>query len=87
MEKNEIAAAINETGIELMTIHDLMNVTGLKRTAAYNLVRSKGFPRVYIGGSLRIPKLLFIAWMLDSCAYKPKVDMNAVLSARRAMNA
>ena len=77
MARADLVEAVDATGIELLTINDLMEITGIKRTAAYTLVRSKGFPSVYIGGSLRIPKLLFISWLLDSCAYKPQCTFDA----------
>ena len=89
MARAELVEAVDATGIELLTINDLMEITGIKRTAAYALVRSKGFPSVYIGGSVRIPKLLFVAWLLDSCPYKPQCefDVSRIKQLRGMTNA
>ena len=89
MAREGLVEAVNAAGIELLTINDLMEITGLKRTAVYTLVRSKGFPRVYIGGSVRVPKLLFVAWLLDSCPYKPQCefDVSRIKQLRGMANA
>ena len=38
MARAELVEAVDATGIELLTINDLMEITGIKRTAAYALV-------------------------------------------------
>ena len=80
MARAELVEAVDATGIELLTINDLMEITGIKRTAAYAL---------YIGGSVRIPKLLFVAWLLDSCPYKPQCefDVSRIMELRGMANA
>ena len=89
MARAELVEAVDATGIELLTINDLMEITGIKRTAAYALVRSNGFPSVYIGGSVHVPKLLFVAWLLDSCPYKPQCefDVSRIKQLRGMTNA
>lgn len=38
-------------------------VLGISRAAAYELVRSKGFPSMKIGTRILVPKDKFIAWI------------------------
>ena len=38
-------------------------VLGISRAGAYNLMRSEGFPTLYVGKRMIVPKDKLIAWM------------------------
>jgi predicted DNA-binding transcriptional regulator AlpA len=38
---------------------------GISRAGAYNLMRSKGFPTLFIGKRMVVPKDRLLAWMND----------------------
>ena len=42
---------------------EVAEVLGISRAAAYELVRSKGFPHMKIGTRIIVPKDKFIAWI------------------------
>ena len=44
---------------------DVAEVLGVSRAAAYELVRSKGFPRMNIGKRILIPKDAFLKWIRE----------------------
>lgn len=47
----------------VMTVLDVAEVLGISRNSAYDLVRSKGFPKVTVGKMYRIPKVRFEQWL------------------------
>lgn len=53
------------TGKRTYTVDEIQDILGIGRTAAYNLVKQNQFRSVRIGGSIRISKKSFDAW-LDS---------------------
>ena len=46
---------------------DVAGVLGISRAGAYTLVKSKGFPRIKIGGRYVIPKDKFLEWINQNC--------------------
>ncbi len=46
-----------------LTAPEVGEVLGISRAAAYELVRSKGFPRMRIGTRILVPKDKFLAWI------------------------
>ena len=48
-----------------LTAPEVGEVLGISRAAAYELVRSKGFPRIRIGSRLLVPKDQFITWIAE----------------------
>ena len=44
---------------------DVAEVLGISRAAAYELVRSRGFPRMNIGKRILIPKDAFLEWIKE----------------------
>jgi excisionase family DNA binding protein len=46
-----------------LTAPEVGEVLGISRAAAYELVRSKGFPRIRIGTRILVPKDKFIQWI------------------------
>lgn len=44
---------------------DVAEVLGISRAAAYELVRSKGFPHMNIGKRILIPKDAFLEWIKE----------------------
>ena len=48
-----------------LTAPEVGEVLGISRAAAYELVRSNGFPRIRIGTRILVPKDKFICWIAD----------------------
>ena len=46
-----------------LTAPEVGEVLGISRAAAYELVRSKGFPSMRIGTRILVPKDKFVAWI------------------------
>lgn len=46
-----------------LTAQEVGEVLGISRAAAYELVRSKGFPHMRIGTRILVPKDKFIQWI------------------------
>ena len=46
-----------------LTAPEVGEVLGISRAAAYELVRSKGFPSIRIGTRILVPKDKLIAWI------------------------
>ena len=46
-----------------LTVPEVGEVLGISRAAAYELVRSKGFPSMRIGTRILVPKDKFIQWI------------------------
>lgn len=45
------------------TVEEIQNILGVGRNVAYNLVKTKVFHSVRIGGNIRISKRSFDAWL------------------------
>ena len=48
-----------------LTAQEVGEAQGISRAAAYELVRSKGFPHMRIGTRILVPKDQFIQWIED----------------------
>ena len=48
-----------------LTAPEVSKVLGISRAAAYELVRSKGFPHMKIGTRILVPRDKFLAWIDD----------------------
>ena len=46
-----------------LTAPEVGEVLGISRAAAYELVRSKGFPHMKIGTRILVPRDKFLAWI------------------------
>ena len=46
-----------------LTAQEVGEALGISRAAAYELVQSKGFPRMKIGTRILVPKDKFIQWI------------------------
>ena len=46
-----------------LTAPEVGEVLGVSRAAAYELVRSQGFPHIRIGTRILVPKDKFLAWI------------------------
>ena len=53
------------TDKHVYTVDEIQDILGIGRTSAYSLVKQKVFHSVRVGGSIRISKKSFDAW-LDS---------------------
>ena len=47
----------------MLSVPEVGEVLGISRAGAYELVRSKGFPKVKIGNRIVVPKDKFIQWI------------------------
>lgn len=47
----------------MLSVPEIANVLGISRAGAYDLVRSKDFPRIDIGSRIVVPKEQFIEWI------------------------
>jgi excisionase family DNA binding protein len=47
----------------VLTVEDVADITGICKTNAYALCKSKSFPCVTVGKRMLIPKLAFVKWM------------------------
>lgn len=59
-------SALQQDGTEIpdvMTVADVAAALRISRNTAYELVHSKGFPKVAIGKQYRIPKDKFLNWL------------------------
>ena len=55
----------SNTDKRVYTVDEIQDILGIGRTSAYSLVKQKVFHSVRVGGSIRISKKSFDAW-LDS---------------------
>ena len=46
-----------------LNANDIAAVLGLSRANAYTLMRAKGFPTIFIGKRMIVPRDKFIEWM------------------------
>ena len=56
------------------TAQEVGEALGISRAAAYELVRSKGFPHMRIGTRILVPKDKFIQWIEDQTEMNSKED-------------
>ena len=49
----------------MLSVPEVGEVLGISRAGAYELVRSKGFPKMKIGNRIVVPKDKFIQWIED----------------------
>ena len=46
-----------------LNANDIAAVLGISRANAYTLMRAKGFPTIFIGKRMSVPRDKFIEWM------------------------
>jgi excisionase family DNA binding protein len=54
---------VNQQENDLLTIDEMMNFLGVGKNKAYEICRSKEFPTIKIGKSIRINKRSLIDWL------------------------
>ena len=47
----------------MLTVSEMGEALGISRAAAYQLVRSRGFPSLKVGTRILVPKDKFIKWI------------------------
>ena len=47
----------------MLTVPEMGDALGISRAAAYQLVRSRGFPSLKVGTRILVPKDKFIKWI------------------------
>lgn len=50
---------------ELMTVKEVQQYLRISEKSAYQLLKSKGFPCIKIGGTYRVDKAKLIKWVND----------------------
>lgn len=50
-------------GKRIYTVDEIQDILGISRTTAYNLVKTKEFHSVRVGGHIRISKKSFDEWL------------------------
>ena len=60
---NSTVKDINELPFLLSVDPDLMNVMRVGRVKAYEIANSKGFPKIKVGKSIKIPRESFVKWL------------------------
>ena len=55
----------------MLSVPEVGEVLGISRAGAYELVRSKGFPKVKIGNRIVVPKDRFIQWIDEQTEVEP----------------
>lgn len=48
-----------------LTVKDIKTLFRIGQAQAYELVHSEGFPAIKVGGTIRVPKDLLIAWIKE----------------------
>ena len=54
---------VTELKNEYMTVAEMAAYLNISQTSAYELIHRKDFPVSRFGGSIRIPKTAFLAWV------------------------
>jgi excisionase family DNA binding protein len=49
----------------VLTVEQVQKILGLSRPKTYELVHTKGFPRVQIGRSIRVPREALLQWLAE----------------------
>ena len=65
---------------EFLTIAEVKDYLKISQSAAYSLTRRNDFPIARFGGTIRIPKTAFLAWV-DSVTFMPQELVNRVKPA------
>jgi len=50
----------------MLSVPDLVDILGISRAGAYELVKSEGFPSLHIGNRVLVPKEELIAWIKEN---------------------
>ena len=58
-----IAASVVQFDKRTYTVDEIQDILGISRSGAYNLVKKNLFHSVRIGGTIRISKKSFDAWL------------------------
>jgi excisionase family DNA binding protein len=51
---------------DILTTEDFINFWGCSRATAWKIMQSKGFPKIQVGRTIRIPKAALVRWMEES---------------------
>ncbi len=62
MTKNTNAKKL-EMEENYLTVSEVMRCLKISRSGAYALTKRKDFPVCLVGGSIRVPESLFLAWL------------------------
>ena len=66
----------NDNLPEYYTLEDIAKLFNIHRVTAGRLVRSADFPRITVGHTLRIPRLLFNQWIIDNLFKSIRLNKN-----------
>jgi excisionase family DNA binding protein len=54
------------TIIKLLTISEVCKILRVSKPTAYNLIHSKGFPRIKVGREWRVEEQLLLKWIQEN---------------------
>ena len=63
IERENSSSGERFSGKRTYTVDEIRDILGISRTTAYNLVKSKEFHSVRVGGHIRISKKSFDEWL------------------------
>lgn len=63
IERKQAETPQPPAGKRTYTVDEIQDILGISRTTAYNLVKSKVFHSVRVGGHIRISKKSFDEWL------------------------
>lgn len=63
MNKNTEPVCVSQSEKRTYTIDEIMDILGICRTTAYNLIKQDEFRSVKIGHSIRVSKKSFDEWL------------------------
>lgn len=58
---------------QFLTISDVSEFLNISPSAAYELVKRRDFPSCRLGGSIRVPKDAFLAWIKMKTSISPQL--------------
>lgn len=62
-QRQKAEMAEQPSGKRTYTVDEIQDILGVSRTTAYNLVKTKAFHSVRVGGHIRISKKSFDEWL------------------------
>ncbi len=74
-----------QTTQNFMTINDVKDHLNISKSAAYELAHSKDFPVCRVGGSIRVPREAFLAWVNMRTSISPQLHNFMTVSASAYM--
>lgn len=59
---NSVIKEFSELGL-VLSVEDVSNILQISRVSAYELIHTEGFPVLYVGRRIKIPRSAFANWL------------------------